>query len=153
MRWLSTAYSRNLTLNLSVRPRRLAGMRDWTCSIAASSGPPTMQESGPSHAGPLLLLGQLDGSQSLTIWTQNTASTSSFMDRLLYRSEQGSALSSRCLTFIDTVLAVGLAGPLNEGSLPAREGILGGRLGFNWQTGARWLGLEAQGQLDKSGRL
>lgn len=100
-----------------------------------------------------LLLGQLDGSQSLTIWTQNTASASSFMDKLLYRSEQGSALSSRCLTFIDTVLAVGLAGPLNEGSLPARGGILGGRVGFNWQTGARWLGLVAQGQLGKSGRL
>jgi outer membrane immunogenic protein len=43
------------------------------------------------------------------------------------------------------VPAVGLAGPLNEGCHDPSGAILGGQIGFNWQTGPIVFGLEAQG--------
>jgi outer membrane immunogenic protein len=57
----------------------------------------------------------------------------------------GGSWGRRCWTFIDTVPAVGLAGPLNEGCHDPSGAILGGQVGFNWQTGPIVFGLEAQG--------
>ncbi|MDP1868771.1 MAG: outer membrane beta-barrel protein [Bradyrhizobium sp.] len=50
-----------------------------------------------------------------------------------------------CWTFIGTVPAVGLPAPLDEGCNSPSGGIIGGQVGFNWQTGPMVFGLEAQG--------
>lgn len=50
-----------------------------------------------------------------------------------------------CWTFIGTVPAVGLPAPLDEGCNSPSGGIIGGQVGYNWQTGPMVFGLEAQG--------
>lgn len=57
----------------------------------------------------------------------------------------GGAWGRRCWTFVGTVPAVGLPAPLDEGCHDPSGGILGGQLGYNWQTGLIVFGLEAQG--------
>jgi outer membrane immunogenic protein len=57
----------------------------------------------------------------------------------------GGAWGRSCWTFVGTVPAVGLPAPLDEGCHDLSGGILGGQLGYNWQTGAMVFGVEAQG--------
>jgi outer membrane immunogenic protein len=57
----------------------------------------------------------------------------------------GGAWGQTCWTFIGTVPAVGLPGPGNEGCHDPRGAILGGQVGYNWQSGPMVFGLEAAG--------
>jgi outer membrane immunogenic protein len=57
----------------------------------------------------------------------------------------GGAWGRDCWTFIGTLPDVGLPGPGHEGCHDPSGGIVGGQVGFNWQSGPLVFGLEAQG--------
>jgi outer membrane immunogenic protein len=57
----------------------------------------------------------------------------------------GGAFGRNCWTFQGTVPSIGLPAPGDDGCHGPSGGVLGGQIGFNWQSGPLVLGAEAQG--------
>jgi len=57
----------------------------------------------------------------------------------------GGAFGRNCWTFQGTVPSIGLPAPGDDGCHGPSGGVLGGQVGFNWQSGPLVLGAEAQG--------